>query len=197
METIPIKKRFQSIFYVLTHFSCSILQLSCVFAILGLQITLTVTKTCSYRIGVGFWSFPSLFAAPISIWILLWKQNVVSCCFTFFLHICSTLFATTIIIISFLTLIGQIGSSCSSENYFLPLNVSLIVISIILKLFIYGEILLLYLLQHHVNRPILLSEAEFQEKNYEIISNEVDIKPWKVFRSILKKSRNSATDLDV
>ncbi|UJR29953.1 hypothetical protein I4U23_017500 [Adineta vaga] len=163
----------------------------------SLQITLTATETCAYHIGVGFWSLPSLIAAPISIWILLWKQNLISCCLTFVIHVCSTLFATTIIIISFLVLIGLISSPCSSTtNYFLPINICLIIVSVILKLFIYGEILLLYFLQHHVNKPIILSEKQFQEKNYEIITNDSNVQPWKVFRSILKKTQNNITDID-
>src|SRR5215510_8585962 len=130
MDNLSINNRFQSIFYAITHFSCSVMQLACISTILGLQITLTVTETCAFRIGVGFWSFPFLLLSPISIWILLWKRNSISYFITFILHICSTLFATTVIIISFIALIKQIGSPCSissmSNNYFLSINISLI-----------------------------------------------------------------------
>jgi hypothetical protein len=163
-----------------------------VFAILGLQITLTITETCAFRIGVGFWSFPFLFASPISIWILLWKRNSLYCCFTFIFHICSTLFATIIILISFLSLIGQIGSPCSvsstTNNYFWSINISLIGVSLFLKFFIYAEILLLYMLRKNTNEPSVLLDKQFQEKNYEIISDDGNIKSWKSFRSIIKKN---------
>jgi hypothetical protein len=135
---------------ILTHSLCSIIQLACILALLGLQITLTITQTCAFPIGVVFWSFPFLLISPISIWILLWKRNLIYYYLTFIIHFCSNLFATTIIIISFLSLIGQIQTSCSTTNsYHLSMNISLISISIFLKLFLYGEILFLYILQHH------------------------------------------------
>ncbi len=201
MNNKSINNRFRSIFYVLIHFSCSLIQLCGVFAILGLQITLTVTETCAFRIGVGFWSFPFLFVSPISIWILLWKRNSLYCCLTFILHICSTLFTTTIIIISFLSLIGQIGSPCSvsssTNNYFWSINISLIGVSVFLKLFIYAEILLLYMLQKNTNEPSILLDKQFQEKNYEIISIDANMKSWKSFRSIISKTQKETNDLDL
>ncbi|CAF0760472.1 unnamed protein product [Adineta steineri] len=202
MDNISINNHFQSIFYLLIHISCSFVQLSCILTILGLQITLTITQTCAFSIGVGFWSFPFLFLSPISIWLLVWKRNLICYCLNFIFHICSTLFATTIIIISFLALIGQIGTSCSTSSsttnaYFLPLNISLIVISFILKLFIYGEILLLYMLQYNSTQPSILSDKQFQEKNYEIISDDVFMKRWNLFRSILKKNPNHVNDLEI
>jgi len=175
--------------------------LVCAFGILGLQITLTVTQTCAYRIGVGFWSFPFLLLAPLSIWILLWKQNSFYCFLTFILHICSTLFSTTIIIISFIALIKQIGSSCStssiSNNYFLSINISLIAVSVFLKLFIYAEIFLLYTLQRNTSDPSVLSNEEFYEKNYKIISNNKNIQSWSPFKSIISKNQNNIKDLDI
>jgi len=182
MDNLSISNRFRSIVYVLIHFSCSIIQLACAFAILGLQITLTIKETCAFRIGVGFWSFPFLILSPISIWILLWKRNSLSCFLTFIFHICSTLFATTIIIISFLTLIGSICST--TNNYFLSINISLIGISVFLKIFLYSEMILIYFLQRHGNDPSILLDEEFQQKNYQIISND---KSWSSFRSMIKK----------
>jgi hypothetical protein len=183
LDNRSINNRFQSIVYVLIHFSCSIIQLACILAILSLQITLTITETCAFRIGVGFWSFPFLILSPISIWILLWKRNSLSCYLTFIFHICSTLFATSIILISFFALIELLCSS--SNNYFFSINISLIAISGLLKLFLYAEIILIYFLQHHNNDPSILLDKEFQQKNYQIISND---KSWNSFRSIIKKN---------
>ena len=201
MEATSIKTRFQSIFHVLTHFSCSLIQLSCALGILGLQIALTVTETCAFHVGVGFWTCPSFLAAPVSIWILLWKRNLPYCWLSFVVHICSTLFATAVIIVSFLGLIGQIGSPCSTSSstnvYFLPINVSLIVVALTLKLFLYAEMLLLYLLQRRSTEPAILSDKQFHERNYQIVSNDVNVKPWKVFRSMLKESEKNSHDLDV
>lgn len=198
MDNISINNRFQSTFNIIIHFSCSLIQLICTLAILGLQITLTVTETCAFRIGVGFWSFPFLLLSPISIWILLWKRNTFCCFLTFIFHIFSTLFATTIIIISFITLIGQIGStvcsiSSTSNNYFLSINISLIIISIFLKFFLYGEILLLYFLQRQTNDSSILLDQQFHENNYRIISNKLR----SPFRSIIDRNQNNIKDLDI
>jgi hypothetical protein len=202
MDNLLINNQFQSILYVIIHFSCSLIQLTCTLVILGLQITLTITQTCAFRIGVGFWSFPFLLSAPISIWILLWKRNSLSCVLTFIIHVYSTLFVTAVIIISFIALIQQIGSPCStssiSNNYFLPINISLIAISIVFKLFLYGEMFLLHILQRHTNGSSILTDKNFHEKNTQIISNDdVNIKPWSPFRSIINKNRNNITDLDI
>jgi hypothetical protein len=169
--------------------------------ILGLQIALTITQTCAFYIGVGFWSFPFLIASPISIWILLWKRNTVSCLITFVIHMCSTLFATTVIIVSFIALIGQIGSPCSTSsttnNLFFPINISLIAISIFLKVFIYAEIYLVYMLKHHTNEPSVLLDKQFHEQSYKIISDNTNMKPQSPFRSIIKKNQNNINDLDI
>ncbi|CAF3223251.1 unnamed protein product [Rotaria socialis] len=198
MDNRSIGNRFRSILYVLIHFSCSLIQLACVFAILGLQITLTVTETCAYRIGVGFWSAPFLLAAPISIWMLIWKQNAFYCFIAFIIHIFSTLLASTVIIISFIALIGQVGSPCStsssSNNYFLSINISLIGVTVLFKSFIYAEIIVLYMLQRYIHeQPILDS----YEKNYRIISEDVNNKAWDSFGSIITKQQHSINDIDV
>jgi hypothetical protein len=189
MDNNSISNRFQSILYVLIHFSFSLIELFSALGILGLQITLTVTETCAYRIGVGFWSFPFLFLSPISIWILLWKRNSISCFLTFVIHICSTLFSTIIIIVSFLVLINQIGSSCStSNNYLFSINISLIAVSIFLKLFIYGEMILIYFLQRKINDPDILFDQEFYDKNYQILTDDTNIKVWTPFKSIINRN---------
>ncbi|CAF1313289.1 unnamed protein product [Rotaria magnacalcarata] len=198
MDNRSIGNRFRSILYVLIHFSCSLIQLACVFAILGLQITLTVTETCAYRIGVGFWSAPFLLAAPISIWMLIWKQNAFYCFIAFIIHIFSTLLASIVIIISFIALIGQIGSPCStsssSNNYFLSINISLIGVTVLFKSFIYAEIIVLYRLQRYIHEPPILDSYE---KNYRIISEDVNNKAWDSFGSIITKKQHSINDVDV
>ncbi|CAF0920084.1 unnamed protein product [Rotaria sordida] len=201
MDNISIRNRFRSILYVLTHFSCSLIQLACVFAILGLQITLTVTNTCAFRIGVGFWSAPFLFAAPISIWLLIWKKNSLYCFIAFIIHVCSTLFASTVIIISFLALIGQIGSPCSisssSNSYFLSINITLIVVSVFFKSFIYIEMIVLYILQRYIPEPRILLDKDYHEKNYQIISDDINTKTMSSFKSIITKKQHNINDIDV
>lgn len=180
---------FKSTLEIPLHFLCSTIQLACVFTILALQITLTITRTCTFRIGIGFWSFPFLIIAPISIWIFLWKRNFIYCFIVMIIQISSNLFATANIIISFLVLIEQIQISCSiSNNYSLPLNISLIVVSAILKIVLYGEIILLYLVGHN-NQKISILFAT----NYEIILDNPKRKTLK----LLKLDLNRFDDIDV
>jgi hypothetical protein len=180
---------FKSTLEIPLHFLCSTIQLVCVFTILALQITLTITRTCTFRIGIGFWSFPFLIIAPISIWIFLWKRNFIYCSIVMIIQISSNLFATAIIIISFLVIIEQIQISCSiSNNYSLPLNISLIVVSAILKIVLYGEIILLYLVGHN-NQKISILFAT----NYEIILDNPKRKTLK----LLKLDLNRFDDIDV
>lgn len=132
------------------HILCSAMELFCSFGILALQITLTITKTCTFRIGIGYWSFPFLILSPISIWIFLWKRNLIFYYITFIIHICSNLFITTVFLINLLVLIQHIDFICPiSDNSSLSLNISLIVLSIILKLFFYVEIFLLNLFRRY------------------------------------------------
>ncbi|CAF5114168.1 unnamed protein product [Rotaria sp. Silwood1] len=86
------------------HFSFSLTQLVTVLVILGLLIASTVTQTCAYHFGIGFWSFPFLLISPLSIWLVIWRRSSISCLIAILIHFCSTLFATAIIIISFLVL---------------------------------------------------------------------------------------------
>ena len=194
MNKTEINHRFRSIPYILIHVLCSLIQLACALTIFGLQITLTITKTCAFRIGVGFWSFPFLLSTPISIWIFLWKQNFISCLITFLIHICSTLFATSIIIVSFIALIEQIKFPCSSSNnYFLSINIFLIVISIVFKILIYVEILTFYMFQHEKNRLSILLEKDFHENDHQMMLNDINTK----FRSTITKIQHYTDDLNV
>lgn len=159
------KFEFKSTLQIPTHFLCLTIQLVCVFVILVLQTTLTITQVCTFRIGISCWSLPFLIIAPISIWIFLWKRNLIYCIIVIIIHISSNLFATAIIIVSVLVLIEQIEMSCSiSNSYSLPLNISLIVVSIFFKIFLYGEIVLLYIVGRDNQEISILLET-----NYEII----------------------------
>lgn len=186
-----------SILSVIIHFSSSLTQLICALAILGLQITLTVTETCAFRIGVGFWAFPFVVFSSISIWILLWKRNVLCCFLAFIFHICATLFATTIILIGFLALIDQIGSECSSSSrtnrYFLSINISLMGVALLLKCILYIEILFLYFLRRQLNDSSAISDKEM----FQIRHNDQALKGWTPFRSIIDSNRNELKDFDI
>ena len=198
MDDASIRSRFQSMVYVLLHFSCSLIALSCTLSILALQITLTVTETCAYRIGVGFWSFPFLLSAPISIWLLLWQRDRFYSYVAIICHTMSMLFATCVILISFIVLVGQQGSSCStssiSTNYFLSMNISLIAVSILFKVSMAVELILLHCLRNHRNEPSILSEQQFRENNCRILTKS-ELKS--SLKSIHMKYPGRANDLDV
>ena len=182
-DTLNIRSQFDhSIVNVIIHFSSSLIQLACALALLGLQITLTVTETCAFRLGVGFWSFPFFFLSSISIWILLWKRNSLCYFLAFILHIFATLFATTIILIGFLALIDQLGSVCStssrSKTYFLSINISLMIVSFALKFFLYLEMLLLYFIQRQSNDLSILTDKNIPGRNYQIRNDWKDVDIW-------------------
>ena len=177
--------------YILIHFLLSLLELTFLFSILSLQITLAVTGTCSFRIGAGFWSFPISFLSPLSLWLLIYQQNAIACCFALVSHFCSTLVLTAVIIISFLTLIDQVGSSCiRSNDHFFSINLSLIVISFGFKLLVYVEICLLYSLQRSQDHSIILSEEQFRGKNYQILTEEQISSIFKSMGDELKTNTN-------
>ncbi|UJR16501.1 hypothetical protein I4U23_003403 [Adineta vaga] len=147
------------------HFLCSSIQLVCIFSILGFQSVLTITKTCPFYTGIGYWSFPFLIIAPISIGIFLQKRTFIYSCLLIIIHFCSNLFATLIIIISFLVLIEQFGISCATTtDYSFALNISLITVSICLKFVLYGEIILIY----NIARQSRKISVSFKKK-YEIL----------------------------
>ena len=139
--------KFKSDSEIPLHFLCSSVQLVSILAILGFQIVLTITNTCPFSTAIGYWSFPFLIIAPISIGIFLQKRNFLSCYLLIATHFCSNVFATVIIIISVLVLIQSFGSSCLiMTEYSLALNISLVTVSICLKIVLYGEILHVYVI---------------------------------------------------
>jgi hypothetical protein len=148
-----IRYKFRSIVKLFIHFIISLIQLISVLAILGLQIMLTITQTCAYHISTGFWSIPFLLLSPIGIWIVIWRRTSFACFIAIVTHLIATLFATSIIIISFLTLIGQIECSTSSLNvYYIILNSSFIGIAGLFKIFNYCEIILLCRLKRNTDQ---------------------------------------------
>ncbi|CAF0880450.1 unnamed protein product [Didymodactylos carnosus] len=161
-----IQLEFRSILKILLHFSLSLIQLFSSFAILALQIVLTVTNTCAYKIGVGFWSFPFMCLAPISVWILLWKRNANISLLTFIFQFISTLFSTAIIIVSFLALLQKIDYCTTYNNYFYSLNGALIGVAIFSKLTYYLEIILLFILLRKTQRMSTTFIDKFHQKNY-------------------------------
>ncbi|CAF2452052.1 unnamed protein product [Rotaria sp. Silwood2] len=195
-----IRHEFRSILNILIHFSFSITQLVSVFAILGLQIALTVTQTCAYQFGIGFWSFPFLIISPLSIWLVIWRRSLASCLIAMIIHFCSTLFATAIIILSFLVLIGQIGFTCSTSSlnsYYVVLNSSLIGISGFFKLFNYGEIILLYMLIRNHDKISTTHINEFFRRDYPFTSDPVCVNTWRSWSEVNSETRSNSDVLFV
>ena len=147
-----VQHEFQSIAKLLLHFSISLFELSLALSILALQILLIITQTCVYSIGMGFWSMPILLLCPISIWIVIWRRSSIACFLAIVIHFLGTLLSTSIIVISFLALIGRID--CSNANltrFYVPLNSSLIGIAGVLKILIYSEVILLFRLRRNTD----------------------------------------------
>ena len=127
MNNYAIQQRFQSVVYLSLHFLCSLGEFVGLLSILALQITLTGTETCAYRLLVGFWSFPFLCLAPLSLCFLLLRRDGLACVVALLSHFLSTLFCTAVVLVTFLVLLQSLGtsssSSCSTSNgLFLPLN---------------------------------------------------------------------------
>lgn len=163
-----IRREFRSVLNILTHFSFSLTELISILAILALQIVLSVTQTCAYRFAIGFWSFPFLLLSPLSIWFVLWRRHSSACVIAILMHFCSTLFATAIIIVSFLVLIGQIGGICSTSSYnstYTIFNGAMIGIAAFFKLFTYGEIVLLYLLIRNNHQSSTIFIEDYYERD--------------------------------
>ncbi len=195
LEDDHIRHKFRSVLNVLIHFSFSLTQLVIIVGILGLQIALTVTQTCSYRFGIGFWSFPFLLISPVSIWLVMWRRNSISCLIAILIHFCSTLFATAIIIVSFLILIGQIGFICSTSSlnsYYIILNSSLIGIAILFKLFSYGEIILLYILIRDNNQTSTIFIEEYSEKDQPFVSDTTNINIWRSWSAVTSETHSNS-----
>lgn len=182
-----VRNEFRSILTILLHFSMSLTELVSILALLGLQIALTVTQTCAFRLGIGFWSFPFLLLSPLSIWFVLWRRNVTSCVIAILIHFCSTLFATAILLVSFLVLIGQIGFLCSTSSFnssYIALNSALIGIATLLKLFHYTEIILLYLLIKNKNQPSTIFIEECHGKDDLFGSEIAPVNIWRSWSTI-------------
>lgn len=146
MNNNSIQHRFQSIVSLAIHLSCSLIELVGLLSIVALQITLTATETCAYRLAVGFWSFPFLCLAPVSLWLLVFRRDGLACVLALLSHLLSALFYTAILLVSCLVLLDP--SSCSTTNGLLfPLNLSLIVVSFAMKVVLGVEMLLLWKLQ--------------------------------------------------
>ncbi|UJR16477.1 hypothetical protein I4U23_003380 [Adineta vaga] len=199
MQTNPVhshvRYHFQSILNVLIHFSFSLTQLVCVLAILGLQITLTITQTCPYRLGIGFWSFPFILMSPLSIWLVIWRRNSIACLIAILIHFCSTLFATAIVIVSFLVLIGQMNYLCtqsSFNSFYIILNSSLIGITIFFKLFNYGEILLLYFVLRNTDETSSIFFQDDYENNNSFESNFINVNIWRSWSAVIDENQRNS-----
>ncbi|CAF3414994.1 unnamed protein product [Rotaria sp. Silwood1] len=190
-----IRHEFRSILNILIHFSLSLTQLVSVLAILGLQIALAVTQTCAYQFAIGFWSFPFLIMSPISIWLVIWRRNLVTCLSAIVVHFCSTLFATAIIIFSFLVLIGQIGFTCSTSSLnttYVVLNSSLIGMSGFFKLFNYGELILLYMLIRNHDKISTTSIKEFFQRDHSFMPDRTYVNAWRSWAEVNSETRKNS-----
>jgi hypothetical protein len=189
-----VRDEFRSILNVLIHFSLSLTELVCVLAILGLQISLTIAQSCAFRFGIGFWSFPFLLISPISIWLVMWRQNSMACFIAILIHFCSTLFATAIIIVSFLVLIGQIGFLCSTSSLnssYIAFNSALIGVAGLFKFFSYSEVILLYSLIRSNDQASTIFIEEYDEKSDPFESKMVDAKIWRSWSAVTGKTQSN------
>lgn len=160
-----IRQEFHSIPKLLLYFSISLIELTLALTILALQIVLIVTSTCIYYIGVGFWSMPFLLLCPISIWIVIWRRSSLACLISIIVHFLATLFATSVIIISFLVLIDRLDcSNMSLTKLVIPLNSSLIGIAGLFKLMIYIQLCLFFRLRRNTDRIPTIFTQEISGK---------------------------------
>ena len=150
-------------------FALSFAQLLSVLAIGALQITLTVTETCAYRLGIGFVLLPFLLGAPLSIWLFLWRQTSIACLIAILVHFCATLFATAGLIVSALVLINPVDLPCSPSslsNPYIAINSAWIGIAAFFKLLTYGQIVLLCLILRHDDRTSRTLIEEIHPRHY-------------------------------
>jgi hypothetical protein len=193
-----IRYEFRSIIELLLHFSVSLIQLICVFAILGLQITLIITDTCGYDIGLGFWSISFLLLAPSSIWIVIWRRSSMACFIGIITHLIASLFATSIIIISFLVLTGQIGCSRMSLNiYYKSLHSSFIGIAGLFKIFNYYEIILLCKLKRNTDQIPTIFANGLYETDPSLLLNSTYTSTWDSWSTVSSEPHNDSNDLFV
>jgi hypothetical protein len=191
-----IRYEFRSVPKLLIHFSFSLAQLISVFAILGLQIALSITQTCVYHIGIGFWSIPFLLIAPVSIWIVIWRRSSIACFIAILTHLIATLFGTSIILISFLVLINEIECSTSSLNlYNVPLNSSFIGIAGVFKIFNYCEIILLCKILRNTSQLPTIFVKDVYERDYPVILNPLHINNWRTWSIVTNDTRSDLSDL--
>jgi hypothetical protein len=150
-------------------FSLSFAQLLSAMAICALQITLTVTETCAYRLGIGFAMLPFLLSAPLSIWLFLWRQTSIACLIAILVHFCSTLFASAGLIVSSLVLINPVDLPCSPSsltNPYIAINTAWIGIAAFFKLLTYGQIVLLCLILRRDDRTSRTLIEEIHPRHY-------------------------------
>ena len=163
---LKLKRNENVIYYSFSPISCivlqflvSILQLMCVTAILTLQISLTLTKSCPYQIGIGFWSSTILLICPLSIWMILWRPNSTNFYATAIIQSCSNFLLTGIIITSILMIINHDYCPLSSiTTFFIPMNSLWISFGLLFKLCNYVQLLLLYKIHQNMSRSLSLVE---------------------------------------
>jgi len=190
-----IQYEFRSIRKLLIHFSISFIELISALAILGLQITLIITKTCAYYIGVGFWSIPFLLISAISILIVIWRRSSMACFIAIVTHLIATLCATSIMIISFLALTNQIECSTSSLNkYYIPFNSLFIGIAGLFKIFNYCEIILLCKLKRSTDQIPTIFIKGFDETDSALLLNSTHKNTWHSWSTI---SSDTHSDFDI
>ena len=90
---------------------------------------------------------------------------------------------------SFLVLIGQIGSLCSTSSLnssYIALNSALIGLAALLKLFNYTEVILLYILikNNTNNQPSAIFIEEYNEKDDLFRSDIVHINVWRSWSTV-------------
>ena len=154
MDSLSIQQRFRSIVQFYLQLSFSLIEFICILILLSLQIVLTSSETCLYRISVVYWSSPFLVISPLAIWILLHQRNGMACLLAVISHFISTLFATGILLVSVLALfnIASLASTCSStSNSFLSMNISILIVTFIFKVFLYIEMVFLWILRTDEN----------------------------------------------
>lgn len=178
-----IRYEFKLIQKVLAHFCLSFIEFLSAVAILVLQILFIINKTCPYHIAVGFWSMPFLLLCPISIWIVIWRRNSISCSISIFIHIIGTLVSTLIILLSFLTLINRIECltlSSNSNSYFILLNSSMIGIVGFFKILVYSQIIILCKLRRNTEQIPTIFNKDIYQYNHDspLLLNYSQVNSW-------------------
>ncbi|CAF3903943.1 unnamed protein product, partial [Rotaria sp. Silwood1] len=124
-----------------------------------------------------------------------WRRSSISCLIAILIHFCSTLFATAIIIISFLVLIDQIGFVCSTSSLnssYIILNSSLIGIAGLFKLFNYGEVILLYILFRNNDQTSTIFIKEYYERDHSFVSDSKNINVWRSWSAVTGETQSNS-----